>query len=1623
MTRTPVPSALEQLLTLVKKQVIVDLKAPRLLLVRTLAVPVFLSLYGISNLGAYDEFAQEVTTAKYDTYEGIPLEGFSEALLLNPEATLWLGGEEGVDLGELSSAIVLPENRTSDLVKVFDDINDADTFATMCGDVLSNFTAGIFVHEAEPVWRYSMYVPAASAPDGAVSTVPFSYFQAIRSGVVLAQRLIESAMLSVNGVTNIANQFPLIQQLPTENGNETTLWFLLWLPGFYFCLGVLFMLNICLSPMVADQRKEVVRQFTLLGVPRWVYWMHWVASLSLFMIVTAALTAVAIIEMKFAALANGFLVFLASFLALVHFACLAVIVPNYVTKDEVAGIVPFFAWILSSLSYIPVLSIASEPSQAVQVIMTILNPNWGVFHFITVLVEYDWPAKNVGVSFSNIVESGFLYALLSQLAGILVYTSIILHLYMPKRSHISLTEEEEARARAQNEASSLDADLEPLSEDAKVVVSVNGLTKSFIDKTMSQQRKATKKQVLRGLNMEICKGEVFGFLGHNGAGKTTALKILAGEMTPDGGLAEFRFKQATIKVGHGKDNVIRSRIGFCPQHDLLFDDLTCREHLQLFAKLKGGIEIGSGQTKDQAIEAEVEKRLAEVKFTSDGDEDKAVKTYSGGMKRKVSIAIALLGDPEVVFLDEPTAGMDPYNRRIVWEMISAAKIGRSVILTTHFMDEAEVLSDRIGILNKGKLVACGASLFLKHRFGAGYTLSYMQRDDSDTTAIAKTLQSQIPEAKRTVIDGKDHKKQAWTIPFGFEDSFPQVLNALDRSDCFEVAMDLTTLEDVFLSIGSEDLSGGGRIEADEAATALEPGSKPSQQRESNEKVLDIALDKDQMARNIWGPQDKKVLSSWEKVKVVAKVTARQSRRNFESVIFGTLMPIGYVVAGMVVGSIAGSGTQLVVPDPVPLDFRGLDGAQSLFTVFGSLDANPGTFSEGIQSIRTVPNSTQAFFEGSTPYLGGLLQNGTMMFNGTTLYGIMVMQSFLANFTFRNETSGLNGVQGQIVRLPFVLEDDFPITPFLLPMLLGVGFVGLSFLVVDLAFYKEYKLYSVFRIMGAPRTLVYAGATLQSLLLAFAPFVVVTFVLAFALQSAIVGSGGRWLALILLFMAYAVALVPFSLMFEPLFPNLKAAKDYFPFITIMMSVVPFVVFNVSKGSELVGDILCILPPFAFQRALSSLIQLSEEYDDPTVTWGRVFGWEARVMFCIVALLVVSILSSFVVSYQVRRAQVSSGKGGDLKPVPTTDSDVELQRTEAQNKSSGISIRNAVKHFRVPKDNGASGPCAQKEMTIKEAVKGVSAHVEPNEIFVLLGPNGAGKTVLTQMCIRDLKPDGGSIVLDHNKLESLNDSSKMYNQGDFAYCPQFDALFTSLTVEEHFEFVVQFRGLNPKSEAVKRHVSALQDQLGLSQYLKKKTEFLSGGYKRKLSFALALVGNPKVAFFDEVSTGVDPSARHNIWAILKPNATDLKLPAILLSTHYMDEAEALASRIGIMIDGEMITTGTLPQLQDKHCNKNLLEVTFVEGYPTDVEDRLVESLEAAGHQVAVTESLIGRVKLEINIEDMTQNTKNLASLFKHIESIKSSMHIGFYHLSLQSLEQIFIDLSRKQFDPAEMGSSEQ
>lgn len=237
-----------------------------------------------------------------------------------------------------------------------------------------------------------------------------------------------------------------------------------------------------------------------------------------------------------------------------------------------------------------------------------------------------------------------------------------------------------------------------------------------------------------------------------------------------------------------------SSIGFCPQYDILFDELTVREHIVFYSKLKG--------LNEAEIDNEVNKYIKLLELEPKADVRSA--RLSGGMKRKLSVGVALCGGSKVVFCDEPSSGMDPAARRALWDILQKEKRNRTILLTTHYMDEADALGDRIAIMAEGELKCCGSSFFLKKRFGTGYHLVCVKNENCDPAAVTCVLQKYIPNIE---IQTEIGHELTYELPEDGLSMFEKLFSDLEQVqvnlglDSFGVS--LTTLEDVFLKVGSD----------------------------------------------------------------------------------------------------------------------------------------------------------------------------------------------------------------------------------------------------------------------------------------------------------------------------------------------------------------------------------------------------------------------------------------------------------------------------------------------------------------------------------------------------------------------------------------------------------------------------------------------------------------------------------------------------------------------------------------------------------------------------------------------------------------------------------------------------
>ncbi|CAA7031235.1 unnamed protein product [Microthlaspi erraticum] len=294
------------------------------------------------------------------------------------------------------------------------------------------------------------------------------------------------------------------------------------------------------------------------------------------------------------------------------------------------------------------------------------------------------------------------------------------------------------------------------------------------------------KVAVRGLSLAVPLGECFGMLGPNGAGKTSFINTMIGLVKPTSGSA---FVQS-LDICKDMDRVYTS-MGVCPQHDLLWETLTGREHLLFYGRLKS--------LKGSDLNQAVEESLKSVNLFDDGVADKPAGKYSGGMKRRLSVAISLIGSPKVVYMDEPSTGLDPASRMNLWTVIKCAKKHTAIILTTHSMEEAEFLCDRLGIFVDGRLQCIGNSKELKERYGGSYVLT-MTTSSEHEKDVERFVENVSPNAKKIYHIAGTQKFEIPKEEIRILEVFQAVEKAKSSFRVFAWGLADTTLEDVFIKV-------------------------------------------------------------------------------------------------------------------------------------------------------------------------------------------------------------------------------------------------------------------------------------------------------------------------------------------------------------------------------------------------------------------------------------------------------------------------------------------------------------------------------------------------------------------------------------------------------------------------------------------------------------------------------------------------------------------------------------------------------------------------------------------------------------------------------------------------------
>jgi ABC-type Na+ transport system ATPase subunit NatA len=506
----------------------------------------------------------------------------------------------------------------------------------------------------------------------------------LTSGFFTFQRLFEQAVMQQKAGDPDFFLDPTVQEVPwakySTNDKATNLAQVL---GIYIALVYTFLLRGNLSQIVEDKKKKIRIGLQMIGLTNVVYWGSWALTMFFFFSITGIGGSAILKFGKVFAFTDGtiLLTFFLLYSAALTFLCIAL--SALFTEPQVAGIGGMVLFLVMELPG----QLLGNSSAGMKNILCLLPPSC---FSIGLAIINESEIGGQGAQWSNFADPNFTsqgysvaQAMLMMFVDIFVYAFFAWYLnnVVPSEFGVTLkwyyplspsywfgtgasSASQIATRRQTSTDGSMSVDIEemPASMASDIGLEIHKLNKEFPAKSAGDHAVVAVKD----LSLEAYTGQVFALLGHNGAGKSTTVSMLTGLYPPTSGDATLYGKSITTSL-----NDVQQIIGVCPQHDILFPVLTVREHLYLYGTIMG---ISAAQ-----LDSLITKYVEEVGLNDKIDQPSS--SLSGGMKRKLSVAIALIGDPRVVFLDEPTTGMDPHSRRSVWSLLEKEKHGRIIVLT------------------------------------------------------------------------------------------------------------------------------------------------------------------------------------------------------------------------------------------------------------------------------------------------------------------------------------------------------------------------------------------------------------------------------------------------------------------------------------------------------------------------------------------------------------------------------------------------------------------------------------------------------------------------------------------------------------------------------------------------------------------------------------------------------------------------------------------------------------------------------------------------------------------------------------------------------------------------------
>ncbi|XP_076548743.1 lipid droplet defective isoform X1 [Osmia lignaria lignaria] len=1130
--------------------------------------------------------------------------------------------------------------------------------------------------------------------------------------------------------------------------------------------------------------------------------------------------------------------------------------------------------------------------------------------------------------------------------------------------------------------------------------------------------------------LKLCEGEVTSLLGRNGAGKTTIIKMLTGMQAPTSG-----------EICLNGEEGCKPDIGVCPQENVLIASLTPREHLLFYAKLKRPKE-------NVSMERNVNEMLTSLELGK--QEHEPVYRLSGGTKRRLCVALAFLGSPKLVILDEPGAGVDPAARRRIWRLIDQHRIGRTVILSTHHLDEADMLSDTVVVMHKGKILCTGSPLSLKMMHGRGYRLLVSFPSDHETSKDSidrkrlETLKNVIEEVVPNVATNEVSSTEVVvTLPFqgknGMNNNIALAAKVLEDSRKIlgysHFSLECDTLERVFLDLCSRAENGSSIIRAsqDSVATVDHVG---------------LTMPKDDV--DLIDVESTLNPSPVRQAKALLKKRVWHFRKDWLTLLISLFLPTIFVAVAMGFSLIrppsADEPALVLTPklyDTHPTYFYSIDGSEDSFLQHVSVQLHDRFGDDYAGAWQTLPNDTgtcgcldgQQVCHGVSQAVEGLLQvlparptldwivsthqeyiekryGGWSLSHANNEPLFVVWFNNKGHHALPSYLNALNeaimrasGVHGHLITLnhPLRLSSDQLNRTTLLQHVADVGVALVLLIAFNLVAAQGSKELVRERLSEEKRILYLAGVhpvTYWTTMLIWDFFIfgcsivlaVIVFEI-FGLSAYIARDNLPGICLLLFLFAWAA--IPFSHLTEKVFDDSSMSNmvlfcvNTFIGVASLATILVLDILGKTKTAENTRNILHNILLIFPQYALGdALVQISR--NDITAQLLEKFHmdtYQSPLGWELLGLHYVYLAIIGTILFSLNLMI-------ECQLLPTWNT----QRCpyEVAQEDDDVSKE------RMRVEGGMSDDILQTVKLRKEyrsvygtnvAVQNLSIGVQAGKCFGLLGTNGAGKSTTFRMLTTEIIPTAGRIILKGKEI----DSGPLCN-GEVGYCPQSDALDGFLSPHQCLTIHGEVCGLSN----VPKVVESTLKRLDLLKYAHKRVNNLSGGNKRKLCTALSVMSPLPVILMDEPTSGMDPATKELVAKTITRMTKNQS--CVILTSHSVAECENLCNRVGILAKAGLRCIGTPHHLKHKFGEGYVAFLRFRQPITSaDLRKVLVKYFP----QATVSSRQANAARLLI---PRSQNMV-VSSSFNKLKLLAEELKATDYTLTQSSLDQVLVNFSEE------------